>query len=63
MGKTRKELLEKYYEQEMNRVFMSSNNYLMTSPKKGREDDFFDAWACANMLKEMMDEEAGKEMG
>lgn len=33
----KKELLQKYYDMEMNSVFAYSANYLMSSPKKGYE--------------------------
>ncbi len=37
---TTKELLEKYYDIEMNNVFCYSATYLMDSPKKGYEREW-----------------------
>lgn len=56
----RKDLLEKYYNEEMNRVFLASANYLMNCPKKGREREWEEATTRAEALLELM-EEGGKE--
>lgn len=53
---TRKEVLKKYYEMEMNNVFHYSQNYLMNSAKKGYEKEWEDATIRAEALMEMMDE-------
>lgn len=53
---TRKELLEKYYDLEMNNVFCYSATYLMNSPKKGYEDEWLEARDSADILKEMIEE-------
>lgn len=52
MGK--KELLEKYYDMEMNNVFAYSANYLMSSPKKGYEREWCEAKERAGALLELM---------
>lgn len=48
------ELLKKYYEMEMNKVFAYSANYLMNSPKKGYEKEWKEAMERAELLEEMM---------
>ena len=53
---TVKELLEKYYDMEMNNVFCYSANYLMDSPKKGYEREWAEAKARAEMLRQLMEE-------
>lgn len=53
---TRKELLEKYYEQEMNNVFCYSATYLMNSPKKGYEQEWREARESADILMELIEE-------
>lgn len=55
---TKKELLEKYYEQEMNNVFCYSATYMMNSPKKGYEREWREAKERAAMLWEMIEEGA-----
>jgi hypothetical protein len=52
MGK--KELLEKYYDMEMNNVFAYSLNYLMSSPKKGYEREWWEAKERASQLLDLM---------
>lgn len=37
---TRKELLQGYYDNEMNVVFILSNDYLMNTPRKGCEEEW-----------------------
>ncbi|WMI81571.1 hypothetical protein [Anaerotignum sp. MB30-C6] len=49
-----KELLQKYYEQEMNNVFAYSTDFRMNSPKKGYENEWCDAKERAELLLEMM---------
>ena len=53
---TTKELLEKYYEREMNNVFCYSATYLMDSPKKGYEREWCEACESAGILKELIEE-------
>ncbi len=53
---TRKELLEKYYDMEMNNVFCYSANYLMDSPKKGYDHEWREARERADFLKELIGE-------
>lgn len=52
----RKELLEKYYDKEMNNVFCYSATYLMNSHKKGYEGEWREARESADILKEMIEE-------
>lgn len=37
---TEKEVLEEIYDELMNKVFVRSDNYLMTKPRRGCEDEF-----------------------
>ena len=53
---TRKELLQGYYENEMNVVFNLSNDYLMNTPKKGCEEEWKRAKEKADMLEDMIKE-------
>ena len=53
---TTKELLEKYYDIEMNNVFCYSATYLMDSPKKGYEREWREACESAGILKELIEE-------
>ena len=46
---TTKELLEKYYDIEMNNVFCYSATYLMDSPKKGYEREWREACESAGI--------------
>lgn len=55
---TKKELLEKYYEQEMNNVFCYSATYMMNSPKKGYEQEWREARESVDILVEMIAEGA-----
>ena len=48
---TVRELLNKYYDEEMNAVFCYSANYLMNAPKKGYENE----WREANKRAEQLD--------
>lgn len=59
---TRKELLEDYYEREMNNVFCYSATYLMNSPKKGYEQEWREARESVDILRELLEEcdDAGK---
>lgn len=51
---TKKELLQKYYDMEMNNVFAYSANYLMDSSKKGYEREWQEAMERAELLEEIM---------
>ena len=53
---TTKDLLEKYYDIEMNNVFCYSATYLMDSPKKGYEREWREAGESAGILKELIEE-------
>ncbi len=53
---TRKELLEKYYDMEMNNAFCYSATYMMNSPKKGYEREWREAKERADILKELLEE-------
>ncbi len=48
---TMRELLNKYYDEEMNAAFCYSANYLMNMPKKGYEKE----WREANERAEQLD--------
>ena len=52
----RLELLESYYEQEMNNIFFSSAGYKMDYPKKGHERAWKTAKERVELLKEMIAE-------
>lgn len=52
MGK--QELLQKYYDMEMNNVFAYSANYLMSNPKKGYEREWHEAKERADGLLELI---------
>ena len=56
----RKALLQKYYEEEMNRVFLASASYLMDCPKKGMEREWEEAKVREEALGELM-EKGGEE--
>ena len=51
---TKKELLKSYFDMEMNRVFCTSETYLMNSPKRGYETEWKEANERAELLKEMI---------
>ena len=51
----KKELLQKYYDMEMNIVFENSTDYRMNAPKKGREDEWRDALRRADQLYDLME--------
>ena len=53
------EALKEVYEEYMNRVFRCSDNYLMTRPKRGREDEFFHYREIAERLLELISEKEG----
>lgn len=48
------ELLQEYYDREMNNVFSYSANWLMNSPKKGYEREFQEALDRAQILDELI---------
>ena len=52
----RKDLLQKYYDLEMNNVFAYSANYLMNQAKKGYEREWEEAVERAEALQELMEE-------
>jgi len=52
----KKELLQKYYDMEMNNVFAYSSNYLMSSPKKGYEREWCESNERATLLLELIRE-------
>ena len=52
----REQALRELYEEKMQEVFECSANYLMTTPRKGYEDEFYRAKKIAEILKEMIDE-------
>ena len=52
----RKDLLQKYYDLEMNNVFAYSANYLMNQPKKGYGREWEEAVERAEALQELMEE-------
>jgi len=52
----KKELLQKYYDMEMNNVFAYSSNYLMSSPKKGYEREWCESKERASLLLELITE-------
>ena len=51
---TAKELLQEYFEREMNNVFIFSKNYLMNSPKKGYEREWREAKERADLLEQLI---------
>lgn len=54
---TKKELLQKYFDEEMNEVFRCSANYRMDCPKKGCEGEWEEAMVRAEELRKLMEEE------
>ena len=52
---TAKELLEEYYDMEMNNVFSYSGNYLMSRPKKGYEREWEEAREKVEIIKCLME--------
>lgn len=52
----KKELLQKYYDMEMNDVFAYSANYLMSSPKKGYEREWYEAKERSEFLLKLINE-------
>lgn len=53
---TRKELLQSYYDNEMNVVFSLSNDYLMNTPRRGCEEEWKMAKEKVSILDEMIKE-------
>ncbi len=51
---TAKELLEEYYDMEMNNVFSYSGNYLMSRPKKGYEREWEEAREKVEIIKYLL---------
>lgn len=49
------EVLKELYDEEMNRVFECSANYLMTIPRKGLEKEHEHHIQRANVLKELIE--------
>lgn len=52
----KQELLQNYYDMEMNNVFAYSANYLMSIPKKGYEREWLEARERADALLNLMKE-------
>lgn len=52
---TEKELLQEIYEETMDVVFKTSENYLMTIPKKGLEKEWEHAKERAALLERMIE--------
>lgn len=48
------ELLKEYRDAELNNVFCYAANYLMTTPKKGYEKEFYEATERAAMLSALI---------
>lgn len=46
------DLLKEYFDEEMNNVFCYSANWLMDSPRKGYEKEFYEARERADILRE-----------
>lgn len=62
---TEKEMLEEFYEETMDLIFRTSDNYLMTVPIKGLEAEWRKAKEKAELLKNMVERmlKDGKENG
>ena len=62
---TEKEMLEEFYEETMDLIFRTSDNYLMTVPIKGLEAEWRKAKKKAELLKNMVERmlKDGKENG
>ena len=58
---TKLDLLNEYFDREMNTVFCYSANYLMTIPKKGYEQEWNQAKEKAEILEGMIKEAAAEE--
>lgn len=54
---TEKEMLEEFYEETMDLIFRTSDNYLMTVPIKGLEAEWRKAKEKAELLKGMLERE------
>lgn len=52
---TEKEMLEEFYEETMDLIFRTSDNYLMTVPIKGLEAEWRKAKEKAELLKNMVE--------
>ena len=52
---TEKEMLEEFYEETMDLIFRTSDNYLMTIPIKGLEEEWRKAKEKAELLKGMLE--------
>ncbi len=52
---TEKEMLEEFYEETMDLIFRTSDNYLMTIPIKGLEAEWHKAKKKAGLLKTMIE--------
>ena len=58
------ELLQSYYDREMNVVFSLSGDYMMNTPRKGCEKEWSKAKENARILNEMIAElQVAKETG
>lgn len=51
---TKLELLREYHAQECNNLFISSDNYAMTRPRRGREKDYDKYAERVELLEEMI---------
>lgn len=56
---SRLEVLEKLYDEQMQKVFTLSGNWLMTIPKKGFEKEWAEASEIAEVLAELVKKENG----
>ena len=52
---TEKEMLEEFYEETMDLIFRTSDNYLMTIPIKGLEAEWRKAKEKAELLKTIIE--------
>ena len=57
----RKELLQKYLEEERQRLFETSADYKLRNPKNGFEQDHEEATIAISLLEEMIADEEAKE--
>ena len=58
---TEKELLQSYYDEEMDRVFSASGNDTMTFPRKGYESEWHMAKEKAALLEQMIERMEDKQ--
>ena len=56
---TEKELLQSYYDEEMDRKYAASGNQLMTFPRKGYESEWHMAKEKAALLEQMIERMGG----